>query len=80
MPLVLPNGFAVFQDFLAGSDQRQQMLPKTLPKFNRFTDLEEEKDLMGTFRTGCKMVVAKERIWMLLRAPNVPAVSSVSQI
>jgi len=45
LPVVI-NGFAVLQDILAGSDQRQQMLSKTLPKFNRFTDLEEEKDLM----------------------------------
>jgi len=45
LPVVI-DGFAVLQDILAGSDQRQQMLRKALPKFNRFTDLEEEKDLV----------------------------------
>jgi len=31
------------------------MLSKTLPKFNRFADLEEEKDLMDTVRAGPQM-------------------------
>lgn len=44
VPVVL-DGLAVFQYFRAGGNQGQQMLCKTLPKFNRPTDLKEEKDL-----------------------------------
>lgn len=44
VPVIL-DGLAVLQYFRAGSDQGQQMLCKTLPKFNRPTDLKEEKDL-----------------------------------
>jgi len=44
-PVIL-DGFTVFQYFGAGGDQRQYMLSEMLPKFHRFTDLEEEEDLM----------------------------------
>ena len=44
VPVILDR-LAVLQYFRAGSDQGQQMLSKTLPKFNRPTDLKEEKDL-----------------------------------
>ncbi len=60
MFLVILDGFAIVQDFRAGSDQRQQMLCKTLPKFNRFTDLKEEKDLIGTVRLSSKTAIARK--------------------
>ena len=67
---VIIDGFAVLQDVRAGSDQRQQMLSKTLPKFNRFTDLKEKKDLIGTVRINSKTAVAKEGMRMRILAPK----------
>ena len=49
MLLVILDSFTVVQDLSAGSDQGQQMLSEMLAKFNRFTDLEEEEDLMKEY-------------------------------